>query len=99
MRQLYKLLLFVIFPTEIVSNPFYSNRFDQNDILLEEEDKRELSRGIKTVYAPEYRLYTNASISSLIGREKRELCRNYQPEIFLQRCNKRRLQTAGYQFP
>lgn len=91
MKQSLKLLLLlVILPTKTLSNPFYSNHFDQNDILLEEEDKRELFRGIKTVYAPEYRVYSNASISSLIGREKRELWPNYQPEIFLQRCNKRR---------
>lgn len=99
MKQLYHLiLLHVIFTSGVFSNPFnlpfLSNRFEHNDILLEEDDKRDLFRGIKTVYAPDYRIYMNVSSNDLIGREKREVCRNYQPEIFLHKCNERRKITS-----
>lgn len=68
------------------SLPFSLKKYDQSDILLEEEDKRELLRDIKTVYAPEYRIYTNSSIGIHMGKEKREICSYYQPNQFLKKC-------------
>ncbi|XP_023027272.2 neprilysin-4 [Leptinotarsa decemlineata] len=51
--------------------PFHLRRYDQFDILQEDEDKRDILRDIKTVYAPENRIYTNDSICRIHGKRKR----------------------------
>lgn len=91
MSYLYNLMLsYILFNSEIISKhvslPFSLNRYDQSDVFLEEEDRRDLFRGIKTVYAPEYRIYTNGSIGGFTGRDKRELYEYYRPKEFFEKC-------------
>lgn len=91
MNYVYNLIVFYIFfNSEIISKhislPFSLNRYDPSDILLEEEDRRDLFRDIKTVYAPECRIYTNGSIGGFIERDKREIY-NYQgTKTFFEKC-------------
>lgn len=92
MTQPYKSLFFILFFIpggflKLISLPLSINRYDSIDVLLEEEDKRDLFRGIKTVYAPEYRVYTNGSIGSLIGKEKRDIHQFYNSHEFINQCN------------
>lgn len=78
----------------LVNLPFSLKKYDQNDILLEEEDKRDLLQDIKTVYAPEYRIYTNGSIGAQMGKEKREICRYYNYQEFMNKCTKKKIKTT-----
>ncbi|KAG5896571.1 hypothetical protein JTB14_010399 [Gonioctena quinquepunctata] len=52
--------------------PIHIRRYDQGDILQEEEDKRDILRDIKTVYVPENRIYTNDSICDMHSKRKRK---------------------------
>ncbi|KAJ8976142.1 hypothetical protein NQ317_018114 [Molorchus minor] len=46
--------------------------YDQAEIL-EEDDRRDILRGTKTIYAPDYRMYGNGSTCAFMGKWKREL--------------------------
>lgn len=52
--------------------PFALKRYDQTEILPD-EDRREILRDIKTIYAPEYRPYVNESLHAHIVQEKRDV--------------------------
>lgn len=76
-RQFFSLLyLLVSFNlsshTIYLPGPFVLKRYDQTEILPD-EDRREILRDIKTIYAPEYRLYVNDSLNKYINQEKREV--------------------------
>lgn len=82
--------------SELIDLPFSFKKYDQSDILLEEEDRRDLLRDIKTVYAPEYRIYTNGSIGTLVSKEKREVCRYCKNlEEFVTKCKGKKFKTTS----
>ncbi|CAG9829203.1 unnamed protein product [Diabrotica balteata] len=66
--------------------PLSIKRYDQADLLQEDEDRREILKDIKTIFAPEYRVYTNDSICSTVTKRKRtsnycrdDLFKEYDP--------------------
>ncbi|CAH1160108.1 unnamed protein product [Phaedon cochleariae] len=69
--------------------PLLIKRYDLADILLEEEDKREILRDIKTIYAPEGRTYMNGSICS---KKKRDLNHDRQYDEDLSCPNMKRIE-------
>lgn len=98
MKHLYTLtFLFLLISEEklakLIDLPFSLRKYDQSDILLEEEDKRDLLRDIKTVYAPEYRIYTNGSIGTLVRKEKREICK-YRPREEFIKCTRKKIRST-----
>lgn len=63
--------------------PFALKRYDQAEILPD-EDRREILRDIKTVYAPEYRPYVNESLDTHVTHDKREV-RSYDVRDYTRR--------------
>ncbi|CAG9829204.1 unnamed protein product [Diabrotica balteata] len=83
-------LTLVLFFFSVDSNcprtPLSIKRYDQADLLQEDEDRREILKDIKTIFAPEYRVYTNDSICSTVTKRKRtsnycrdDLFKEYDP--------------------
>lgn len=56
----------------ILREPISLKKYDQGDIFLEEE-KTDIFRDIKTIYAPEFRIYSNGSLNNFLGKGKRAL--------------------------
>lgn len=74
-----KFYLFLILLKLISSNslkclhsPLSMKRYDQADLLIDDEDRREILKDYKTIFAPEYRIYTNDSICSTVTVAKRK---------------------------
>ncbi|XP_057664077.1 neprilysin-4-like [Diorhabda carinulata] len=78
--KLLLIILSVLSATNLkcINGPFSIKKYDQADMLQEDEDRREIFRDIKTIFAPEYRVYTNDSICSTVTKKKRanDYCRD-----------------------
>lgn len=97
---MYNFNLFILFfipgaVFKLINLPLSINRYDSNDVLLEEEDKRDLFRDIKTVYAPEYRIYANGSIGSPAGKEKRDIHEYYNPKDYINKCSMKKKKSSS----